>query len=167
MYIRPNNDGNGHLIYRLSTDQILVTKEYQSVPVPDDLIKTISKTDSSDNKIHVNHFDGDHSIVQNDHSNNNDTEGRINSNDKDDSEDESYDELDGSQQLNGMESNKIVKHGNHNLSTVVLSNPTSVSVKHNETTSTGTFLQMMVYTISTRNRNYYFMSTNISTDVYT
>ena len=28
LYVRPNNDGIGHLIYRLSTDQILVTKEY-------------------------------------------------------------------------------------------------------------------------------------------
>ena len=51
LYTRPNDDGNGHLIYKLSTDQILVTKEYQSVPVPEDLIEAISETDSSGNKI--------------------------------------------------------------------------------------------------------------------
>ena len=60
LYVRPNDDGNGHLIYRLSTDQILVTKEYQSVPVPENLIKAISETYSSDNKIQVNHFDSNH-----------------------------------------------------------------------------------------------------------
>ena len=69
LYIRPNNDGNGHLIYKLSTDQILVTMKYQSVPLPEDLIKAMNKTDSSDNKIQVNHSNGDHSIVQDNHSN--------------------------------------------------------------------------------------------------
>ena len=87
------------MIYRLSTDQILVTKKYQSVPVPEDLIEAINKTDSSDNKIQVNYFDSDHSIVRDDHSNNNneDKDGRTHNNDKDNSEDESYDELDSSQ----------------------------------------------------------------------
>ena len=95
MYVRPNDDDNGHLIYRLSTDHILVTKEYQSVPVPEDLIKAISETDSYDNKIQVNHFDRDHSIVNDDHSNNNnDDDGRTHFNDDNNSEDESYDELD-------------------------------------------------------------------------
>ena len=42
LYVRPNDDGNGHLIYRLSMNQILVTKEYQSVPVRKDLIDAIS-----------------------------------------------------------------------------------------------------------------------------
>ena len=96
MYIRPNEDGNRHLIYKLSKDQILVTKEYQSVPVPEDLIEAINETGSSDNKVQVNHVDSDHSIVQDDHSNNDDDYGRIHSNNKDDSEDESYDGLDGS-----------------------------------------------------------------------
>ena len=57
LYIRLNDDGNRHLMYRLFTDQILVTKKYQSVPVLEDLIEAISRTDSSDNKIQVNHFD--------------------------------------------------------------------------------------------------------------
>ena len=49
--IRPNYVGNGNLIYRLSTDQILITKDYQQVPVSDDLIETMNKTNSYDNKI--------------------------------------------------------------------------------------------------------------------
>ena len=93
--------------------------------------------------IQVNNFDSDHSIVQDDHSNNNDDGGRIHSNDKDDSEDESYDELDGSQQLNDMESNKIVKQENHNLLTVGSSNSTKVCMKHNGTTNTNKLLQRL------------------------
>ena len=118
MYIRPNDDGNRHLIYKLSTDQILVTKEYPSVPIPEDLIEVISETDSSDNKVQAIPFDSDHSIVQDDHSNNNDNDGRTHFNDKDNSEDESYDESDSSQQLNGMKPNKIVEQENQNLLTV-------------------------------------------------
>ena len=96
------------LIYRLSTDQILVIKEYQSVPVPEDLIEATNETESYDNKNQTNRFDSNHSIIQDDHSNNNNDYGRIHSNDKDDSEHESYDELDCSQQLNGMELYKII-----------------------------------------------------------
>mmetsp|Transcript_55032 Transcript_55032/g.61536 ORF Transcript_55032/g.61536 Transcript_55032/m.61536 type:complete len:406 (+) Transcript_55032:52-1269(+) len=81
LYVRPNNDDNRHLIYRLSTDQKLVTKEYQSVPVPEDLIEAISKTDSYGNKNQVNRFDNNHSIVQNYHPNNNNDYGCIHSND--------------------------------------------------------------------------------------
>ena len=122
---------------------MLVTKEYQSVPVPEDLIKVISETDSPDNKIQVNHVDSNHSIAQDDHSNNNDDNGCIHSNDKNDSEDESYDKLDGPQQLNDMELNKIVEQENHDLLTVGSSNSTSVCVKHNGTTNTRTFLQCL------------------------
>ena len=48
-------------------DQILVTKEYQSVPVPEDLIKAISETDSYGNNNQANRFDNNHPIIQNDH----------------------------------------------------------------------------------------------------
>ena len=51
LYTGPNNGGNSHLIYKLYTDQILVTMKYQSVPVPEDLSEAMNKTDSSDNKI--------------------------------------------------------------------------------------------------------------------
>ena len=50
---------------------LTITMKYQPVPVPKDLIKTISETDPSDNKNQVNHFDSDHSIVWDDYSNNN------------------------------------------------------------------------------------------------
>ena len=61
----------------------------------------------------------------------------------DDFEDKSYDELDCSQHLNGMESYKIIEQENQNLLTMGLSNSTRVSVKHNRTTSTSTFLQCL------------------------
>ena len=57
LYIKPNDDGNGHLIYKLSKDQILVTTKYPLVPVPGDLIKMMNRQDSPDNKIQINHFD--------------------------------------------------------------------------------------------------------------
>ena len=63
LYIKPNGIGNGHLIYRSFMDQILVTKEYQSIYVPEDLIEAISKTNSSDNKIEAIHFNNDQAIV--------------------------------------------------------------------------------------------------------
>ena len=75
-------------------DQVLVTMEYESVSVPEALTEAISKTESYDNKNQTNRFDTNHSIVQDDHSNNNDDYGCIYPNDKDDSEDKSYDELD-------------------------------------------------------------------------
>ena len=115
LYVRPNDDGNRHLIYRLSTDQILVTKEYQSIPVPEDLIEAISETESYSNKNQTNRFDTNHSIIQDDHSNNNDDHRYIYPNGMDDSEDESYDELDCSQQLNGMGSYKIIEQENQNI----------------------------------------------------
>ena len=44
---------------------------YQPIHVPEDLIEAINKMDSSNNKIQVDHFDSNHSIVQDGHSNNN------------------------------------------------------------------------------------------------
>ena len=50
LYIEPNGDNIGHLKYNLSTDQIVITMKYQSVLVPGDIIKSMNKTDSSNNK---------------------------------------------------------------------------------------------------------------------
>ena len=105
LYIRLSDNGNGYLIYRLSTDQILITKEYQSVHVPEDVIEAISETKSYDNKIQVIHFNSNYAIVQGDHSSNHNEDSHTHINDKNNSEDESYDELNSSPQLNGMESN--------------------------------------------------------------
>ena len=71
LYVRPNDNGNAHLMYRLSTDQIVVTKDYQTVPIPEDLVGAIGKTDLYNNKPQDNEFDTIHSIVYDDQSNNN------------------------------------------------------------------------------------------------
>ena len=113
-----NDNGNGHLIYKLSTDQILVTMKYQSVYVSEVLIKAVNKTNSSNNKIHVDHFDNNYFIVPDNHSNIGNNKGCTHFNDENNSKDESYDELDSSQQLNGMESNKIVEQENQTLLTM-------------------------------------------------
>ena len=47
LYIIPNDIGNRHLIYKLSTGQILIMKDYQPVPVYNDLIEAMNK------KIHM------------------------------------------------------------------------------------------------------------------
>ena len=63
------------MIYRLSTDQIVVTKDYRKVSVPEGLVDTINKTDSYDNKSQVNSLDTILSIVHDDQSNNNGDDG--------------------------------------------------------------------------------------------
>ena len=85
LYIKLSDNDNRHLLYRLFTDQILVTKEYQSVPSPEELIEAISKPDLYDNKIQFNHFDSDHSIVRDDHSNNHNKNGHTPINNKNNS----------------------------------------------------------------------------------
>lgn len=102
LYIRPNDIGNGHLIYRLSIDQILVTKEYRSVHVSEDLIEAISEVNSSDNNIQAIHFNNYQAIFQNDHSNNHNKNGHININHTNNPEDERHDELNSSPQLYSM-----------------------------------------------------------------
>ena len=40
LYVKPNQEGNGYLVYRLDMDQIVVTKDYRTVSVPEDLDHT-------------------------------------------------------------------------------------------------------------------------------
>ena len=94
LYIEPNGDNNYHLIYKLSTDQILVTIKYQLVPIPEDLIETANKTESSDNKIQINCFDIKQSVVRNNYSNNNKYDSQTPSMNKDNSGDGGHDKLD-------------------------------------------------------------------------
>ena len=108
LYIKPNDISNGHLIYRISTDQILVRKEYQSVPVSDDLIEAINKTNLYDNKIQVTHFKDNRSIAQDNNYSNHNEEGQTHLNHTNTSEDKSHDKLNCPPQLNNMELNKIV-----------------------------------------------------------
>ena len=165
LYIRPSDNGNGHLIYRLSTDQILVMKEYQWVPVPEDLIEAISNTNSYDKKIQIIHFNNNQPIVQDDQSNNHNEDGHIHINDKINFEDESYNELNSSPKLNGMDSNKIVNQGYQILLPVGSSKFTRKSMKHNGITNTSMFLQGFSSKILTWSRNYYLMSTTVSNSI--
>ena len=38
--VKPNQEGYGHLIYRLDKEQIVVTKDYQTIPVPEGIDHT-------------------------------------------------------------------------------------------------------------------------------
>ena len=69
---------------------------YQSVPIPEDLIELMKKTDSSNNKICVDHFDIEQSIVQENYSNTNNYQSHTQNNNKDNSKDGNTDELDNS-----------------------------------------------------------------------
>ena len=126
LYIKPNGDNNG--VYNLSLDQIVVTMKYQLVPVPKDLIKSMNKTDSSNNKIRIDHFDIKQSIVRDDYSNNNKCDNQTPNNNKDNSEDGDTDELDNSQHLDGLILDKIIDHEEQVILTKESFKSTSVSV---------------------------------------
>ena len=119
---------------------------YQPIHVLADLIKAINETDSSNNKIQVNYSDSNHYIVQDIHSNNNKDDGQTPHNDKDNSKDESHDELDSSPQLIDMKPNKIVNQENQILLHMGSSNSASVFTTQLTSTSTrlqGLFLQYL------------------------
>ena len=139
LYIGPNNEGNGHLIYRLSTDQVLITMKYQSVPVTENLIKVINETDSSNNKIQVDHANSEDPMVQDDHSNNNKGDSQTQVKDKDSYVNKSHGKSDSSQQLKDLKSNKMVDQENQILLSEESSNSTIVSANtHTGLTSTST-----------------------------
>ena len=64
--------------------------------MPEDLIEAISETNSYDNKIQIIHFNNNQAIVQDDHSNNHNEDSHTHINDKNNSEDESHNELNSS-----------------------------------------------------------------------
>ena len=97
LYIGPHNNGIGQLILILSTKEILTIMKYQSVPVHENLFKTISETNSFANKIQINHSNSNHFTVQDNHYSNTKDDNEPQSNDMDNSEDDNYDELDNSQ----------------------------------------------------------------------
>ena len=99
MYIKPNGDNNSHLIYDLSRDMIVVTTHYQSVPVPADIFEPTNRTEPSNNKFQVDHFDIKQPTVQMDNPNNNECKSQTPNNNKDDSEDWDTDALGNSQHL--------------------------------------------------------------------
>ena len=71
LHVRPNDNGIGHLIFNLSTSQILITMKYQIIHVPENLIKVNNKKDSFTNKIQVNHFNSYYFTAQGIRSDNN------------------------------------------------------------------------------------------------
>ena len=96
LYIGPNDSSTGHLIFKLSTNQILTTPKYKPVTIPDDLIEAINKMDTFTNKIQINYFDSDHYIAEEDHFDNTQNDNQEHCDDTDNSEHERYDELDNS-----------------------------------------------------------------------
>ena len=51
LYIGPNGNGIGHLLFKVSTKHTLVIMKYKSVPVPEDLIGIINEMDISTTNI--------------------------------------------------------------------------------------------------------------------
>ena len=142
LYIGPNHNNIGHLIFKLSTKEISNIMKYQPVPVNENLLETISERDLFTNKIQLNHLISNRFTAQDDHFNNIEDDNETQSNDVNNSEDESHYELDSSQQIDYMESNTIVHKENQILLTMGLTLFTSVSVNiQRGITSTSIFLQ--------------------------
>ena len=76
LYIGPNNNGIGHLIFGLSIEQLLTTMEYKSVPVPGNLFKSINERNTFTNKIQFDSFNSDIFIGQDDHFYDNENDGQ-------------------------------------------------------------------------------------------
>ena len=128
LYIGSNDNSTGHLIFKLSTKQILTTMKYKLVPVSEDLIQVINEMNSFTTKIQINHFNSDHFTAQDDHFDNTKDNGQAQCDAVGNSEDESYDEIDSSQKLYGMQSNRISHQDIKILLTMKSSKFTSVSV---------------------------------------
>ena len=76
---------------------MLITLKYKPVPMPKDLIETINVMDIFTINIQIDHFDSDHYTTQEDHFDNTQDDNQAQCDDVDNSEHESYDELDSSQ----------------------------------------------------------------------
>ena len=110
----------------------------------------MNRTDTSDNKIQINQFDIKRSLVQDDHSNNNKYDSQTPSINKDNCEKGSHEELDSSQHLEHLKSNKIVDHEDQVILTKKTYNSTSASVTGSSSTDTslqGLFLQYLYETV--------------------
>ena len=129
LYIRPNDVDNGHLIYRLSIDQISVNKEFQLVPVSDGLFEAMNNTRSYDNRSQVMHLKNDRSTVQNNYSSKHNEECHTHINSTNDSEDKSQDKSDRQLQLNSNDSNKTFGQGYIIILPMGSGKSSSISVK--------------------------------------
>ena len=117
LYIGLNDSATGHLMFKLSTKQILITLKYKPVPMPENLTRTINEMDIFTTKIQNNHFDSDHytAIAQEDHFDNTQDDNQNHCDDKGNPKHESYDELDNSQQIDGMKSDTGIHQENEIL----------------------------------------------------
>ena len=127
-YIGQNNNGICHLIFRISTKQILTTMKYKQVLVPENLPQTINEKDTLTTKIQIDWFDSDRSIGQDNHINFTKDDDQTWSNEVGNSVDESHDELNIPQQLGCMESNTMFHQENQIILTVGSSKYTRVSM---------------------------------------
>ena len=142
LYIGPNYDGTGHLIFKLLTKQILTTPKYKPVPMLEDLIKTTNEMDTFTTKLQTNHFDSDHYTAQEDYFNNTQDDDQDHCDDMNNSEHESYNDLDSSQQIDTMKSDTRFHLENKILQSVELSISTNISIiKPTGVTIISTFLQ--------------------------
>ena len=83
LYVKPNEEGSGHLMYRLSTDQIVVTKEYQTVHLPEDIGNTLFESHPCINKSQAKNVDTIISSIHNDQCNNYNNNDQTSINDED------------------------------------------------------------------------------------
>ena len=122
LYIEPNNNSICYLIFKLSTKHILSIMKKEPVPVPENLFKSINEMDTYTTKIQINRFDSDYFIGKDDHFNDTKDDGWTQSNEVDDSEVESHDEVDSPHQFDCTESNTMFHQENQFLLTVGSSN---------------------------------------------
>ena len=67
LYIGPNDNGAGHLIFKLSTKQILTTLNFKPVHMYTNLFRTINEQDSFTTNNHIDHFDNNLYTSRKDH----------------------------------------------------------------------------------------------------
>ena len=142
LYVGPNDNGIGYLIFRLSKKQILTTMKRKPVPVPENLFKSTNEKDPFTTKIQINRFDSDRFIGQDDHFDDTKDDGQTQSNKVDHFEDESHNEVVSPHQLDCMES-KIMFHQENQILLIVRSSKSTSKSMTNSIgiTNTSTFLQ--------------------------
>ena len=89
--------------------------KYQPVLLHQNLLETISETDSFTNNIQINQPDSNRFTAQDVHFNNTEDDNETQSNDVDNFKDESYHELDSSQQINYIGLNTMLHQENQIL----------------------------------------------------
>ena len=117
---------------------------YRTVPVPEGLVGPINGMIPFTKDIENDHSSNDHYAVQDDRSRHTSDGGRTRSDDVDNSEDESYNELTSSQQLDYIEPNVMLHHEKRIVLMMGSNNSTNMSVINpSGMTNTSTLLQCL------------------------